>query len=272
MSAAPRIAYIDGIALWAPRLPGWEVARAVLRGTAQAPTEPMARPSPTLLPPNERRRAPDSVAVSLEVAARACAAAGRDPRSLPSVFASSHGDLAVTHYMCETLATTPALLSPTKFHNSVHNAAAGYWTIATGCMARYTALSAARRTFAEGLVEAFAQAACDATAVLYVAYDIQAQGPLATVAPSEGVLGAALVVAPEASQRTQARIVWGTREQEAACDSAPPTRLAPLVSGNAMAPCLPLLAALAAAEAGEVSYALGPDLTLDLRVCPVAGG
>jgi Beta-ketoacyl synthase, N-terminal domain len=269
MSAAPRIAYVDGIALWAPRLPGWEVARAVLRGTAQAPTVPMARSSPTLLPPNERRRAPDSVAVSLEVAGRACAAAGRDPRSLPSVFASCHGDLAVTDYMCETLAANPALLSPTKFHNSVHNAAAGYWTIATGCMERYTALSAAGCTFAEGLVEAFAQAACDATAVLYVAYDIQAQGPLATVAPSDGLLGAALVLAPEASERTQARIVWATREREAASDSAAPAQLASVVSGNAMAACLPLLAALAAAEAREVRYALGPGLALELRVCPV---
>ena len=74
------------------------------------------------------------VAVALEVALAACRAADRDPATLPSVFASTHGDLAITDYMCETLATDPTAVSPTKFHNSVHNAAAGYWTIGAGCV------------------------------------------------------------------------------------------------------------------------------------------
>ena len=45
---------------------------------------PAPRPAPALLAPTERRRAPDTVAVALEVAARACAAAGRAPSELPS--------------------------------------------------------------------------------------------------------------------------------------------------------------------------------------------
>ena len=64
----------------------------------------------------ERRRAPDSVAVALEVAARACEQAELDPTTLCSVFASTHGDLVVTDSVCETLAKTPLLTSPTKFH------------------------------------------------------------------------------------------------------------------------------------------------------------
>ena len=70
--------------------------------------------------------------MALEVSLAACRAAGCDPATLPSVFASTHGDLAITDYMCETLATDPTAVSPTKFHNSVHNAAAGYWTIGYG--------------------------------------------------------------------------------------------------------------------------------------------
>ena len=83
--------------------------RARSCATARCPTDAPARPSPQLLAPNERRRAPDTVAVALEVALAACTAAGRDPRTLPSVFASTHGDLAITDYMCATLAERPAL-------------------------------------------------------------------------------------------------------------------------------------------------------------------
>jgi hypothetical protein len=263
--------HVEGIGLWAPRLPGWEVARPVLAGEADAPDVAAPRPSPALLPPNERRRAPDTVAISLEVGSQACAMAGRDPATLPCVFASTHGDLAVTDYMCETLATTPALISPTKFHNSVHNAAAGYWTIATGCMAPYTAISAYRYTFAQGLLEAMTQACSDGVSVLYVAYDIAARGPLANVAPSEGLLAVALVLTPTASARTLATLDWRIRETESPTDAAPTSGCASLVSGNAMAACLPLFEALAGAGR-RLSYALGPRLALDVAVAAAAQG
>ncbi|HPF25804.1 MAG TPA: beta-ketoacyl synthase chain length factor, partial [Steroidobacteraceae bacterium] len=143
--------YVEGIALWAPLLPGWELAREILRSERTPTANPAPRPAPTLLAPTERRRAPDTVAIALEVATRACELAQRDPASMCSVFASTHGDLAVTDSMCATLAKTPALVSPIKFHNSVHNAAAGYWTIGVGCEQPYTAVSAWQHTFAAGL-------------------------------------------------------------------------------------------------------------------------
>jgi hypothetical protein len=260
-----REAAVEGVALWTPRLPGWYVARAVLRGEAQPAATPAARPAPALLPPNERRRAPDTVAVSLEVASRACAHAGRDPARLPCVFASTHGDLAITNVMCETLASDPRLLSPTKFHNSVHNAAAGYWTIATGCLAPYTAVSAWEHTFAAGLLESLVQAACDATPVLYVAYDVQARGPLASMAPSEGMLGAALVLGPAASEGSMT-LRWRIEEHADARAAQSPARHGDLVAGNAMAACLPLFEALATETPGTLRYALGPHAVLELHL------
>src|SRR5690606_42046368 len=104
--------------------------------------------------PNERRRAPDSVALALEVALAACTAAGRDPARLPSVFAPTHGDLGITDYICTSLAADARALSPTRFHNSVHNAAAGYWTIGTCCHAPATAISSLDAHFAQRLLEA----------------------------------------------------------------------------------------------------------------------
>ncbi|WP_167702338.1 beta-ketoacyl synthase chain length factor, partial [Xanthomonas axonopodis] len=121
--------------------------------------EAPARPAPQLLAANERRRAPDTVAVSLEAALAACSTAGRDPASLPSIFTSTYGDLAISDYMCTTLASDPLAISPTKFHNSVHNAAAGYWTIGAGAMTPATAMSAGLGSFAQGLLEALVQRA-----------------------------------------------------------------------------------------------------------------
>jgi hypothetical protein len=242
--SAPLTVTVQGIAFWASRLPGWDVAREVIRGTQAAPDSASPRPAPTLLAPTERRRAPDTVALALEVAQRACAASGHPPSELPSVFASTHGDLAISDYMCATLVATPTLISPIKFHNSVHNAAAGYWSIGTGSYASYTALSAYRYTFAAGLLEAATQVACDARPVLYVAFDVEAKGPMATISPSKGLLGAALVLAPlEHSGTHHLRLQLAS--SEAATLTPPSSPAAVLVAENALANCLPLFERLA---------------------------
>jgi hypothetical protein len=254
--------YVNGVAFWAPRVPGWQIAAPVLRGEAAAPLQTASRPVPTLLGPTERRRAPDTVAIALEVASRACESAGVDPQQLPSIFASTHGDLAISDYMSETLSTTPTLLSPIRFHNSVHNAAAGYWTIGTGCHEPYTALTAYEDTFGEGLLEALTQATCGDRAILLVAYDIEARGPLATMVSSRGLVGAGVVVSPRAQANSLARVRWRTRQggERTVCLQSN----ADLVAGSAMATCLPFFEALARAEQRTVWVGLSPSLVLEL--------
>jgi len=253
-----RTATIEGIGFWTDGLPSWQAARDFIAGGAPVADAPR-RPSPRLLAANERRRAPETVAVALEVALAACTAAGRDPASLPSIFASTHGDLAITDYMCATLADDPRAISPTKFHNSVHNAAAGYWTIGGGCMHASTALSAYDATFAQGLVEALAQLADGAEAVLLAAYDGAAVGPLETMSHSRGLLGAALVLSRNPGKlRLRATLVDG-RAPEA---TGPLSRHA---AGNAMAPMLPLLEALAGGGDTALLHA-GPDRVLRVEI------
>jgi len=263
-----RHAWIEGIGFWTPRLTEWKSARPVLRGDLPAPEIRAARPAPSILPPNERRRAPDSVAIALEVANQACADAGAEPRSLPSVFASTHGDLPVTDYMCETLAHAPTLLSPTRFHNSVHNAPAGYWSIGTGCLERYNALSAGRATFGEGLLEALVEAAADRERILFVAYDVEARGPLGTMAESTGLVAMALVLSPADSGRARARLGWRVRTTDTIAESTPSPANAALVAGNAMSGCMPLAEALALQTEGPLTFTLGPRLALDVVIEP----
>jgi hypothetical protein len=263
VAASCRTAYVTGVALWAPQLPGWDVAAPVLRRERAPPEQPAARPAPGLLAPTERRRAPDTVAIALEVAARACESAGADPRDLPSVFACTEGDLAINDYMSETLARTPTLISPTRFHNSVHNAAAGYWSIGTGCLQPYTALTAYRDTFGEGLLEALAQAQFNGRPTLFVAYDIESRGPLAAMQPSRGILGAGVVLGPRPGAAQLARIQW--RTVHGTDRTRPLERNAALVAGNAMEACLPFFEAVALREPRVVRCGLSPTLLLELE-------
>jgi hypothetical protein len=259
--------YIEGPAFWAPTLPGWEAARAAFRGEAAPVDPPAKRPSPRLLAPAERRRAPDTVALALEVAAAAIAASGRNAAELPCVFASAHGDLGINDYMCSTLASDPRLLSPIKFHNSVHNAAVGYWTIGTGCMAASNSLSAYESTFAAGLLEAAAQCAADQDAVLLTGYDMPAVGALASVTTSRDLLAVALVVSPTRTERTVASFDWSLAGGAPAAP-APRSEAARALSANAMADALPLFEALARGDAGALRLPLSPTLSLQLRLEP----
>lgn len=261
MSAAtPRglTATIAGIGFWTDGLPDWAAARAFAVDSTRPEAAP-ARPSPQLLAPNERRRAPGSVAVALEVALAACRDAGIAPETLPSVFASTHGDLGITDYMCETLATDPTAISPTRFHNSVHNAAAGYWTIGAGCTEATTALSAFDATFAQGLLEALMQLAAGAPAVLLVAYDTASTGLLGTVTRSEGLLGGALVLVSDgAGPRLTASLRDGV-------ELDPPGALQAHAATNAMVQMLPLFDALASGAA-RASLRAGPHRVLSLEL------
>ncbi|UHQ20350.1 beta-ketoacyl synthase chain length factor [Lysobacter sp. KIS68-7] len=253
-------ATVEGIGFWCNGLPDWNAARAFVREGALPEGAP-ARPSPQVLAPNERRRAPDTVAVALEVALAACQAAGREPRDLPSVFASTHGDLGITDYMCSTLVADPRSVSPTRFHNSVHNAAAGYWTIGAGCTQATTAISAYDASFAEGLVEALVQLHAGQDAVLLVGYDGASTGPLSPMSRSEGLLGAALVLSREAKPGAP-RIAVEMVDDAA---TTPADVLARMAGGNASAPMLPLFEALAHG-AGEVHLTAGHDRRLRVRI------
>jgi 3-oxoacyl-(acyl-carrier-protein) synthase len=147
--------HVEGVGLWTPQLADFAALRALLAGAT--PPTPPPRPAAATLPPNERRRAPEGVLLAIEVAGQAVAMSGRDASTLACVFASSHGDQSITDYMSATLAQAPTELSPIRFHNSVHNAAVGYWTIATGCHAPSTAVCAQHASFGAGLLEAVSQ-------------------------------------------------------------------------------------------------------------------
>jgi hypothetical protein len=258
--------HVNGAALWSQRLPGWERAKRILAGAEPAPQEPAPRPAPELLPPTERRRAPDTVSVAMEAALAACRSAKLPPSSVPCVFSSMHGDLAITDYMCATMASTPALVSPTKFHNSVHNAAAGYWTIAAECTRPYTSLSAGEQSFGAGLLETCMQALSAQENVLLVAYDIDARGPLAPVASSKGLLSVGLIVSPQRGPDALASFDLEVVSGGSLIPSRARPENAALVAGNSTESCLPFMEALALGGRHDILTLATPTLGLKMHV------
>jgi hypothetical protein len=233
--------YVEGVGLWSPQLADFAAFASLLAGSM--PTPPAIRPGAATLPPNERRRAPESVLLAAEVAGQAVAMSGRDPATLACVFASAHGDQPITDYMCATLAQAPAELSPIRFHNSVHNAAVGYWTIATGCLAPSTAVAAQRFSFGAGLLEAVSQVLAEQRPVLLTCSDTAGAKPLLEVTGCSQPFGCALVLVPEASATSLARLDLTLTPRQARTELAEP--LAGWREANASAAALPLLALLA---------------------------
>lgn len=257
--------FVEGIGLWSPQFADFAALRARLNG--DAPVAPAA-PTAALLPANERRRAPESVRLAVEVAGQALAMSGRDPATLACVFASAHGDQAITDAICSTLARAPAELSPTRFHHSVHNAPAGYWTIATGCRAPSSAVCAGARSFAAALLEASAQALAEQRPVLLACSDIAGHGPLLEMTGCDRPFGCALLLAPEAGSTTLARLRLELPADHAS-STPPPATLADAAVGNPAAAALPLLALLAGAG-GRCRLELATALDLLIAVEPAA--
>lgn len=235
--------HVDGVGLWSPQLGEFSALRLWLAGRP-APA-PGAKPPAATLPANERRRAPESVLLAVEAAGQAVAMSGHEAGGLACVFGSAFGDQAITDYMCEVLARAPTELSPTRFHNSVHNAAAGYWTIATGCHAPSSAICAYRDTLGAGLLESALQVLADGQPVLFVCADVAGVGALADMTGSTQAFGCALVLSPNASPRTVATLTLRVSEDTAASSMPPALPSAWLDANATAAAALPLLSLLA---------------------------
>lgn len=118
-------------------------------------------PDLNLIPLSMRRRTSLCNRMALSAGIQACRAASVNPQTIASIFASLGGEIQITDTLCRLLPDDEALLSPTLFHNSVHNSTAGYWSILNQNQAATTALAAADDTFAMGLLEAWTQLQLD---------------------------------------------------------------------------------------------------------------
>lgn len=269
------VAGIVGVSVWGPGLEGWDASRPILAGAKPHEPRHSPPPVPALLAPTERRRTGPVVrlalAVAHEAAQEAARSSGLPPGSLRSVFGSSNGDGVVVGGILEALAgaeSAERVVSPTAFHNSVHNAAAGYWSIATAGRQPATCLGAHDWTWAAALLKAMAEVAADGEAVLLCCYDHPLPTPLAALRPTASAFGMGLVLAPLGVGRPVATVRVGYYATPPAPGAWAPRNpaLHALAAGNAVAQSLRSLETLALGEADRhaVPYLDGRlDIELD---------
>ena len=165
------------------------------------------------------------------------------------------------------LASEDRQISPTRFHNSVHNAAAGYWSIATGAMATSSVLCAFDASFGAGLLEAMAQVVVDDTRCVLIACDTDYPEPVYSVRPLPDLLGISLVLAPQRSPQTIAQIKVAITHDIA--DQFDDETLETLRLAIPAARGLPLLRAIARQEPGRVvlDYLENTRLAVEISPC-----
>jgi hypothetical protein len=259
--------YLDGVGLFGPGLTGWEQACEVLTGRQPYVAAPTALPAVEKLPPAERRRVGTPVKLSMAIGLEAASHAGADLAKLATVFSSTEADCDNSHAILEALASPDRALSPTRFHNSVHNAASGYWGIATGSMAPSTSLSAYDATFAAGLLEAATQAISNGKPCLLLAYDTAYPEPLQRLRPIPAAMGVALVLNP--SQTPAARALLKLTLSDATATRMPEDDLERLRQSIPVARSLPLLVLLAQGRSGSVVLEYLDTLRLGIEVCAI---
>jgi hypothetical protein len=258
-------ARIEGVGLAGPGLAGWKDARYTLAGHMPYAPHPTTIPMPDALPAVERRRAGKSVRLALAVGIEAAADAGRPARDLAAVFTSSTGDGDILHAICEALASDDRLISPTRFHNSVHNAPSGYWGIATGAMQSADSLAAFDASFAAGLLEAAGRlAAQPSQPVLLIAYDAPYPEPLHATRPLPDSFAVALVVSSPAYPGRGSVVTLDTSSDAPA--ALADASLEAIRVGVPAARALPLLRMLARGETGRTTLEYLEGLSLAVEV------
>ena len=256
--------HVDGIGLFGPGMSSWDQGRDVLTGKTALTLALPPLPPVEKLPPAERRRVSLSTRLSMAVGFEAARNAGADPAQLATVFSSTEGDCDNCHAILETLASAERSVSPTRFHNSVHNAPSGYWSIATACREPSTSLCAYDATFAAGLLEAATQAITSGKPCLLLAYDTPFPEPLHSLRPISHALSIAMLLNPFKTSAAQASLTLELSPSAATTMSD--SGLEQLRIGVPVARSLPLMRLLAGKTAGSVVIEYLDSLNLAIGV------
>ena len=150
----------------------------------------------------------------------------------------------------------------------MHNAAAGYWGIATGSREPSTSLCCYDASFAAGLLEAVAQVCTERAPLGLIAYDHRYPHPLAEVRPLIADFAVALILTHEPTERTFATLNVTHVHNGAASTPMSLPALEAVRAGVPAARSLPLLAAFAQAASAVVILELAGSGRLRVEVTP----
>lgn len=261
--------YLESLSVIAPGLAGWDKSRAILAGDSEYQAGPLLPFSPDILPVNERRRITPTIRIALQAATEALQASNHAPNELLTVFSSNNGDLDISDRICSALSKPEFPVSPTDFHNSVHNAPAGYWAIGSQCHLPSTSISAGRASFVAGLLEAVTQALCGSQPVLLVCYELPAPDTLSDLWNVDQPFAVGLLIHKRQSSNSLGKLSLKLVDAEVAGIDTRNPALRPLLNGNSAAQSLPLLETIAIGKADScrIPYLDNRHLMVEFSPC-----
>jgi hypothetical protein len=254
--------FVEDVEVYAPGIEDWGTFQSMVSAEhVPALVGEHTKYKPASLPRNEQRRATRTTRLAFRVAEPLAGRCDVDLSRAGSVFACSGGDYEVVDAICRLLAADETMLSPTHFHNSVHNAPGGYWGIATASHVGSSSISAGDDTFVAGLLEAVVTCVTEKRSTLFIAYDIAVPEPLRGKRPVAIDFGVAMMLHPALCARGwQCEI---TIDDAGSAEADHPYTA--LVGLNPIARSLPMLGHLALVRAGGVGVASTSGLVLPGR-------
>ncbi len=141
-------AYIVGLGFWSPGFADVEAWRS------QTPDESTKQPPCKAVGSRLKRGISQLTRMSVEVMCQAGAHAGFDLATCPTVFGSAYGEMQIAIHQLQMMREDDGVISPARFKNSVHNTAAGLFSIAHKNRGFTTAIAAGSNTVPLTLLEA----------------------------------------------------------------------------------------------------------------------
>jgi len=254
-------AYINAIGLQANGLEGWTNSQTIL--TAQQPyqAKPLSKYSPLFLPANERRRATSTIKLALRTAEETLQNADKQTKPVPTLFACVDGDTEISAKMTSAILMDEPMVSPIHFHNSVHNAPAGYWMIGQKNQQAASAISAGEYQIATLFLEAMSQLSKEQPEILLIAYDLPIDPVIESITQPRNPFAFGLLLSLYASSQNIAEINTKIINKSITTRS-----ISDWFGDNQAAQFLPVLKALAKKQHYVIEFALSKTLSHQLTV------
>lgn len=266
--------HVGAVGLWTPGRPDVAAWLAAQPGAGTTP------PAAALLPAIVRRRTSLLTRAAVEAFGQCAAAAGVEAATVATVFGSAWGETSALQELLDQLYVADGSLSPIRFSGSVHNAASGHLSIATGNQGFTTSLAAGRDTVAMALCESLGLLAAGHPEVVAVFADIDPPTPLADRSGHCAPLAVALHLHRGLPGRPVLAHLAGPVPAGDAASPAKPRPFAHLdadaaaaLAANPCAPALDLADAVLRQRKGRVDLgAWRVDVTFPAGHAHVAGG
>lgn len=271
------IAYIESVGLQAPGLEGWRASQPILQGQKPYQAEKLTPYSPGFLPANERRRTTDTIKLALRTAENTVENYSQDAISnLPTLFACVDGDTQISAKMTTAILQDEPMISPIHFHNSVHNAPAGYWMIGQKNHTAASSISAGHYQIGSSLLEAITTLTEQNPKIMVVWYDLPVDPILEIFQPDIAPFGCGFILTKNPDENTLAKVeftlesaeIEGSHKQESESEQTKAWQ-DEWFGNNRAATCLPLLKSLAQKKHDTFYFPMSEKLKAHIALQPL---